>query len=199
MSVLFHGSFALDRPVLAKMIAIGLKDPNAADEGFYKPFGRGKPFSQRHRSWLHKVGLAELGLPIRLTKLGEVVIKNDPKLESEVTKWFLHHELVTDHERAEAWHFFALEFLPDRKNFARDELLDGLVEKLRSHSEQHFGPGSSLNKTICKKILDVYTADSALGSLGFIRKSKSGYDVLKPKQKGPWPTVSKLQAAYDKA
>ena len=35
----------------------------------------------------------------------------------------------------------------------------GLMEKLRFHSEQHFGPGSKLNKTILRKILEVYTDD----------------------------------------
>ena len=184
---------------MSKFLAIGLKKQKAIDEDFCKPFGRGKPFSQRHRSWLHKTGLAEQGLPITLTELGSVVFKNDPKLESDVTQWFLYHELITDPIRAEAWHFFALEFLPKRKSFSREDLLEGLANKLRSHSEQHFGPGSTLNKTICRKILDVFTKEESLGGLGFIEKSKSSYKILSPKILGPWTTTSKLQRAFDKS
>jgi hypothetical protein len=96
------------------------------------------------------------------------VVENDRSLKSRVTQWFLHHELVTDPERAEAWHYFAMEFLPKHEAFSKDQLLAGLTKKLSPHSMQHFGPGSKLNKQILRKIIQVYTGKSGLGELGLI-------------------------------
>ncbi|MEO2019047.1 MAG: DUF4007 family protein [Fuerstiella sp.] len=79
----------------------------------------GAPFGQRYRSWLHKCGVTEMGLPMQLTPMGEVIRKKDRKFRTMTTQWFLHHELVTDAERAEAWHFFAKEFLPKHSRFSR--------------------------------------------------------------------------------
>lgn len=44
---------------------------------------------------------------MKLTAVGEVVRKHDPEFTTLTTQWLLHHELVTDSERSEAWHFFA--------------------------------------------------------------------------------------------
>lgn len=196
MTVLFHGSFGLDRTRMAGLLAAALKAPKMKDKDLAKPFGYGSPFAAKYRSWLHKCGLAERGLPVKLTALGKVVVENDPGLQSMTTQWFLHHELVTDPERAEAWHFFAKEFLPEHASFTKDELLMGLTEKLRSHSEQHFGPGSSLNKTILRKIIEVYTSDRGLGQLGIIKADNSRFVRLKPKVLGPWKSPGALAKAY---
>ena len=93
---------------------------------------------------------------MKLTPLGKVVFEKDPQLATLTTQWLLHHELVTDPERAEAWHYFALQFLPAHPTFGRAQLLEGLTEKLSPHSMQHFGPGSKLNQQILRKILQVY-------------------------------------------
>ena len=196
MTVLFHGNFGLNRQRMAGILSSGLNDSNLKDKDLAKPFGYGAPFSARYRSWLHKCGLAELGLPLRLTPMGEMVFRNDPKLESLTTQWFLHHQLVSDPLRAEAWHFFAKEFLPRFDAFTKDQLLMGLMEKLRSHSEEHFGPGSTLNKTIMKKIIEAYTDEKGLGQLGLIKFENDQFIRRKPKQLGPWKTAASLQTAY---
>lgn len=196
MSVLFHGSFGLNREFMSGLLAHALKDVTAKDKDLAKPFGYGAPFAARYRSWLHKCGMTEMGLPIKLTPMGEVVFKNDPEFKTLTTQWFLHHQLVTDPERAEAWHFFALEFLSKHASFTKDELLEGLVEKLRSHSEQHFGPNSKLNKTILRKIIEVYTEEKGLGELGLIKAEGDHFIRLKPKILGSWKTVDLLIKAY---
>jgi hypothetical protein len=196
MTVLFHGSFALERPRMAKLIKLALKNPKLKDKALAEPFSYGAPFSATYRSWLHKTGLAELGLPLVLTEMGKVVFNNDPTLVSDTTKWFLHHELVTDTERAEAWHYFAVEFLPKHASFSKEDLLDGLAMKLSPHSMQHFGPGSKLNQQIARKILQVYTEPSGLGNLGLITKDGKSYKRLSPKQLGPWKTTAALEKAY---
>jgi hypothetical protein len=181
---------------MAGLIKAALKNPKRKDKLLAEPFGYGAPFSATYRSWLHKTGLAELGLPLVLTEKGKIVHDNDPTLESITTKWFLHHELVTDSERAEAWHYFALEFLPKHSSFNKDELLDGLAMKLSPHSMRHFGPGSKLNQQIARKILQVYTEPSGLGDLGLIAKDGTAYKRLTTKVKGPWKTAAALKKAY---
>ncbi|ODB88000.1 hypothetical protein A3193_03655 [Candidatus Thiodiazotropha endoloripes] len=196
MTVYFHGSFGLNRSNFVAVLQAALQNPSWDDTELAKPLGYGKPFAQKYRSWLHKVGLIEQGMPVKLTPKGAAVWSHDPGLNSSVSLWFLHHELTTDPERAEAWHYFAHNFLPKHPTFTSRELLDGLTGKLRSHSEQHFGPGSQLNKVICRKILDAYTQRSGLGELNLISKNNNLFVRGEPRTLGPWKSVSAIAKAY---
>ncbi|MCG8608546.1 DUF4007 family protein [bacterium] len=197
MAVYFHGNFGLNRSYMAGILKLALEDPSKKDAALAKPFGYGAPMASKYRRWLHKTGLTESGRPLRLTPVGAVVWENDPALTSMTTQWFMHWELTQDPERAEAWHFFAHEFLPQRTSFSRADLLDGLTEKLRVHSEKHFGPGSMLNKVIARKLIDCYTAEEALGRLLIIQKNGNrlvcGREV---KNLGPWVSLAQLKRAY---
>jgi hypothetical protein len=137
-----------------------------------------------------------MGLPIKLTPMGEVVRKKDRKFHSLTTQWFLHHELVGAPERAEAWHFFVAEFLPNHSRFTWSDLIDALTEKLRYNNEQHFGPGSTLNKQIALKIVQVYTEDAELGQLGLISKDGNEYVRSEAKVAGLWKPPKQLEAAH---
>jgi hypothetical protein len=181
---------------MAGLLKLALKDPKLKDKELAKPFNYGAPFAMRYRSWLHKTGMTDLRLPVQLTERGKIVYKKDPKLASLEAQWFLQHELVQDPERAEAWHYFAMKFLPAHGSFTADELLDGLTEKLRSHSEMHFGPGSKLNKVIRRKILECYTTDHGLGQLGLLRKEGQRYVRGTVKPKGPWKSIGALTKAF---
>jgi hypothetical protein len=197
MTVYFHGSFGLNRPYMSGLLKNSLKNPKLKDKDLAKPFGYGGPFGSRYRSWLHKTGVAHMGLPMKLTEMGEVIVNKDPEFQSLTTQWFLHHELTGNAERAEPWHYFANVFLPKNKEFTKDQLLDGLTDLLRYHSEQHFGPGSKLNKVILRKIIECYTEDYALGGLGIV--SKDGENLVRGKavkQQGPWKSPAALAKAY---
>lgn len=196
MTVMFHGNFGLNRKYMAGILTEGLKTPSLKDKDLAKQFSYGAPFSARYRSWLHKCGVTHQGMPLSLTDLGAVIHRNDPNFETDVTQWSLHHQLVTDTSRAEAWHFFAKEFLTEHSSFTKDDLLDGLTQKLRYHSEMHFGPGSKLNKIIVRKILEVYTNKDGLGDLGLIRPEGKGFVTLKQKKMGPWKSTAALEQAY---
>ncbi len=199
MTVYFHGSFGLNRNFMSGLLNQALDTPKLKDNELAKTFGYHAPFAARYRSWLHKTGITELGLPIKLTPLGKVVYDKDPEFKTLTTQWFIHHELTSYPDRAEPWHFFANEFLPKHKSFTKEELLDGLTEKLRYHSEQHFGPGSKLNQVICRKIIECYTEDYALGNLGLIKKEGEKFVRGKPiNKKGPWKTPIKLGEDYSK-
>lgn len=197
MTVLFHGNFPLDRSRMSGLMLLALEQPDLKDKELAKPFGYGAPFAAIYRSWLHKTGLTKMGLPLELTECGRIILKNDPSLDSMVTKWFLHHELISDPERAEAWHYFALEFLPKVDTFNKEDLLIGLSEKLSPHSMKHFGPGSKLNKQIANKIIQVYTEKNGLGDLGLIHKDGERYMRKHITQIGPWPTQTELKKAYN--
>ncbi|MEQ9450489.1 MAG: DUF4007 family protein [Pseudomonadales bacterium] len=196
MAVLFHGNFALNRKHLAGILQRALKKSKLKDKDLAKSFGYGAPFAARQRSWLHKTGLCELGLPLQLTPVGEVVLEHDPDLESPTTQWVLHHELVEDPERAEAWHFFAKEFLPKHSTFTKDDLLDGLAKKLGPHSMKHFGPGSKLNQQIARKIIQAYTETAGLGDLNLVRVDGPTLNRSNVKQMGPWKTPALLRESY---
>ena len=196
MSVLFHGSFGLNREYMSGLLDQAIKLPSSTDKQLAKPFGYGAPFAARYRSWLHKCGIAEMGLPIKLTPMGQIIVDNDPEFKFLTTQWFLQHELVTDPERSEAWHYFALEFLPEHSSFSKDDLLEGLAQKLGPHSMKHFGPGSKLNQQIARKIIQVYTEPSGLGDLGLIAPEGKIFRRLNPKLLGPWKTPTALENEY---
>lgn len=197
MTVFFHGNFGLDRPRMAKLAGMASENPERDDADLAKEFGYGAPFAATYRSWLHKGGIARRGRPFRLTDFGQVVLKHDPDFLSPVTMWFLHHELTIDPERAEAWHFFVYEFRPKHPRFTKDVLQMGLMEKLRGHSEKHFGESSKMNPIIVRKLLECYTAPSALGELGILKSTcNASFEFTEAEQLGPWALPNELAEAY---
>lgn len=197
MSVYFHANFGLNRSRMAGLLKQALNNPNYRDEELAKPFGYHAPFAQKYRSWLNKAGIIDLDFPVRLMPKGQVVWEKDPNFETLTTQWFIHWELTQSPDRAEAWHFFIHEFLPTREEFTVEELIHGLMLKLRAHSEKHFGPGSILNPVIARKLVECYTETNALGVLGIVRKKDSAYTNGRPETlTGPWKDLIEFQAAY---
>ena len=196
MTVYFHGSFGLNRNYMAGVLATCLKDPRASGDEIAAPFGYKAPFTGRYKSWLHKTGLTTKGRKTELTPIGEVVWKHDPKLESSTTQWLMHHELCTDPERAEAWYFFAHDFLPNRSSFSAEELEDGLAMKLMPHHPSHFGRGAPMIKVIARKIIQCYIEPTALGSLGIVGVGEGKtFEVKDVAPAGPWASASSLEQA----
>lgn len=198
MALFFHANYGLSRPRMAGVLRAAVKEPLLKDTALSKPFGYKGSFSAKYRSWLHVSGISELGLPLELTDMGKVVYDNDAPLKTDITKWFMHHELGRLEKRAQAWHYFIKKFLPGRRKFTRSDLLKGIMGRLRRHSEEHFGPGSTMNPVIVRKILQCYTLPDALGGLGIIKEAAKGqFEVGNPDQLGPWLDASKLEKAYD--
>ncbi|MCB0164397.1 MAG: DUF4007 family protein [Anaerolineae bacterium] len=182
---------------MAGILKNGLANPTLTDDELAKPFGYKAEFTKRYRSWLHKTGLAQQGLPIQLTPMGKIVWEHDPALESLTTQWFIHWELTQDPTRTETWYFFANEFLPQHETFTKDELLKALEIRLAPHSEKHFGPGSKLTPVIVRKLVECYTESKALGLLGLLSLDDNGvFHSLSPHIKGPWSTPENLSGIY---
>lgn len=45
---------------------LALKSPELNDKGLAKSIDYGAPFAELYRSWLHKTGIAEMGLPLQV-------------------------------------------------------------------------------------------------------------------------------------
>lgn len=197
MTVFFHGNFGLHRERMAKLAGAASENPALEDQKLAAPFDYRAPFAATYRSWLHKTGIAKRGRPFRLTEFGKVVLDHDPSFGSPVTMWLLHHELTGDPERAETWHFFIKEFRSTHTEFSKADLQDGLMMKLRSHSEKHFGPMSKMNPIIVRKLIECYTAPTALGDLGLLRPiGKDRFAFERLETIGPWKSAEDLAAAY---
>lgn len=197
MAVYFHGNFKLNRERMATLLQLALENPRLKDKELAKKFGFGAPYSQRYRNWLYRVGLTELRLPLRLTPMGKVVVENDPELQTLTTQWFMHWELTTDPDRAETWHFFYHTFLPQHETFARDDLQMALMNYLSAeHSQEHFGPNSTMLPSITKAILESYSGEDALGELRIVSREMESYNRQIVNSQGPWESNSDLQNAY---
>lgn len=197
MTVYFHGNFGLNRDYMAGVLKAGLKDPKATGDSIAAPFGYKAPFTARYKSWLNKTGLITEKAAIELTPIGEVVWRHDPKLQSLTTQWLLHHELTGNPERAEAWHYFAADFISSKKSFTLEELRGGLSMKLMPHDAKHFGRDAPMIKVIARKIVQCYTGPEGLGDLAIISTiNAKSFEVRKPKKLGPWKSAAALSSAY---
>jgi hypothetical protein len=197
MTVYFHGNFGLNREYMAGVLKAGLNNPKASGDAIAAPFGYKAPFTARYKSWLNKTGLITTSKVMELTSIGEVVWAKDPKFQSMTTQWLLHHELTGDPERAEAWSYFANDFIASRQRFSIHELQDGLSMKLMPHHPTHFGRDAPMIKVIARKIIQCYTQPEALGGLGFLSTiDNKNVAVHEPKQLGPWKSVAALSSAY---
>lgn len=175
MAVFFHGSFGLNRHYMSGILKAALDNPALTDEQLSKPFGYKAPFAAKYRTWLHKTGITELRRPLRLTQEGSRIWGDDPDFDKESTMWFMHRELTTDPTRAEAWHFFFNEFLPDNPEFDKGQLEMAIMKAFRSHSEKHFGPMSKMNPIIANKLVQCYLLDSALGKLNLLQQLDASF------------------------
>ena len=194
MSILFHGSFGLYRDRLARVLKAGLDNPGFSDKQLAEPLGYGAPFAAKYRSWLHKTGLTNQKLPLQLTDMGKVVYDRDPDFSHQTTVAFLHHQL-TQTDRAFAWHYFVNDFLPQHDSFTRDDLVAALAATIESKS-LGTGTPSKMAGIIARKLLECYTEDYSLGSLGLLVKEGSKFKKADSAIAGPWGSVSELSNAY---
>ncbi|WP_298362754.1 DUF4007 family protein [uncultured Litoreibacter sp.] len=194
MTVFFHGNFGLSRARMSELAKLAIAEPSLSDRELAKKFGYGAPFAAVYRSWLHKCGISELRKPFRLTTYGEIILIGDPNFQSDVTKWFFHFELTKDPGRAEVWHFFMNEFRNSHPIFTKDELMQRLMMKLMPHDEKHFGPESKMNPVIVRKLLECYSNDDALGTLGLLTKEADDtFRFTDQATLGPWSSPEELE------
>ena len=180
---------------MSGVLAALISRPGASPAEVASNFGYGAPFTGKYKSWLQKTSLLA---GKKLTPYGEVIVKHDPQLNSIVSQWFMHHQLIKNPTDAEAWYFFIQEFLPANPVFTREKLETDLGMKLMSHSVKHFSKGRPMNRVISKKLIDCYLLEEALGGLGMLKQSKEKEFTVQSSSKsmGPWDTPEALSAEF---
>lgn len=97
--------------------------------------GLGKNMVRALRYWMQASGIAKEGFIDRrpaqtLTRFGELLRDYDPYQEMDGTLWFLHHNLISNHELTTTWYWFFNHYVPTR--FTLREFLDRLKNWLNT-------------------------------------------------------------------
>lgn len=109
-----HESFYIRRGWVAKGLKNVLKDPfvfTTKEPRSNDVLGIGTNMVKSLRYWLQATGLTtEEKKEQKLTKLGEIVWKEDRYIEELGTLWLLHYKLATNKDKATSWYYFFNEF-----------------------------------------------------------------------------------------
>ncbi|MEH2380637.1 MAG: DUF4007 family protein [Nostoc sp.] len=172
----FNGSFAFKKDEINRLIHAsaqekGLNDslPNLMEK---TSLGNGKV--GRVKSWAVRAGLIKNNRPSRE---GEIVLRLDSGLESNITDWLMHFYLSfgdkglqqTPENPADwgGWSYFIYKFLPRYSKFTSEELL--------YHIASEFEEESKVIADRIKFILRAYTEFQALASCKFITQEEDKY------------------------
>lgn len=201
-----HETFYLRKGWINKGFKNILKDPYVfmgTNDNPMDVLGIGTNMVKSLRYWMQAYGMTEeVTLNNRkqqkLTKLGEIIYKNDPYVEELGTLCLLHYKLVTNSELATSWYFFFNKF--KNKEFNKDDF----ITQIQSYIRLEFGKEIALRsleddfnciintyisklKSTTKKINPENNIDSPLGELGLINVSS--------KKEKPW--IYKKEALND--
>lgn len=142
------------------------------------------------RYWLVATRLVEEGAKgdLLTTPLGQLVLANDPYLESESTLWLVHANLATNQEGATTWYWFFNIFR--RLQFTKSELISELTQWAILQGGQ-VSPDSIGADVAC--LISTYSSadtleedeeslDCPLTALGLLRRiGKDGYRLNRPR------------------
>lgn len=129
----FHGTFALKKEDILRMIKVAEEEKGADDnkQNLMSRTGLGNEKVLRIKAWSIRSGLVDRETG-KLTPQGAIARKHDPYLQSPVTDWLMHFYLSFSDKGLETpppdpvdwggWTWFVYSFLPQRKNFTRQEL-----------------------------------------------------------------------------
>lgn len=129
----FHGTFALKKEDILRMIKVAEEEKGADDnkQNLMSRTGLGNEKVLRIKAWSTRSGLVDRETG-KLTSQGAIARKYDPYLQSPITDWLMHFYLSfsdkgletppPDHADWGGWTWFVYSFLPQRKNFTRQEL-----------------------------------------------------------------------------
>ncbi|MEH2414248.1 DUF4007 family protein [Nostoc sp.] len=172
----FNGSFALKKDEINRLLHAsaqekGLNDslPNLMEK---TSLGNGKV--GRVKSWAVRAGLIKNNRPSRE---GEIVLRLDSGLESNITDWLMHFYLSFGDKGLQqtpenpanwgGWSYFIYKFLPRYSKFTSEELL--------YHIASEFEEESKVIADRIKFILRAYTEFQALASCKFITQEGDKY------------------------
>ena len=111
-----------------------------------------------NNAWAQRTGLIDGNGG--LTEQGKLIKEYDPYLDSEISLWAMHTDLVLGaKDDKDGWSWFANEFLPARPTFKKSTL----VNAAQSHFNKENVSG------YVSKILDTYTGQNGLRRLNLLK------------------------------
>ncbi|MDD5936766.1 MAG: DUF4007 family protein [Clostridiales bacterium] len=187
-----HGSFGIREGWLNKGLrcikndALVFRDKKAADM-----LGVGSNMAQSIRYWLKAFKLMEETTKdgAKLTKLGQIIEKEDPYFEDIFTLWILHYNLVTHYEMATSWNLLFNKC--DVDDYSREELFFELDNQLKMELGNDEYPVNSLKDDILV-LTNMYSKNKSVDSdpeentvspfvqLGLISERKHKYSKVQP-------------------
>lgn len=129
----FHTTFSLRKEDLLKILRVASEEKGLDDsiENLMTKTGLGNKKVAPMKSWALRAGLI---YDNSLSPEGEIVWRNDPRLESKVTDWLIHFFLsfggyglqLPPDDPAEwgGWPYFIFSFAPKARLFTLDDLID---------------------------------------------------------------------------
>ena len=152
-----HESFVLREGWLTKGI-----NSIVADNMLYRTnkgadaLGVGTNMAKSIRYWLRVSGLTTESTTkgVSLTKLGEVISKNDIYVEDLFTLWIIHANIACNFENATSWNLF-FNRMGLKAAFSREEMLD-LMKALIIEYTGDDNPSDRSIKDDCSAILSMY-------------------------------------------
>ncbi|MCI9492131.1 MAG: DUF4007 family protein [Lachnospiraceae bacterium] len=188
-----HESFIIREGWLNK----GLREVKRDPKVFYQNYGAdalgvGPNMAKSIRYWLKCSGLTDEGVRsvVRLTELGEMVLKNDPYFEDIFSLWVVHCNIARNRRQATSWQLFFNEF--EYEEFTKEELEQKMAGLAYGAAEGQNVPTRSV-KEDCEAILRMYTKKPAkgvnpeeknvspFGVLGLLKQTEEGYAKSQPR------------------
>ncbi|MCI9135989.1 MAG: DUF4007 family protein [Lachnospiraceae bacterium] len=188
-----HESFVIREGWLNK----GLREVKQNPKVFFENYGAdalgvGPNMAKAVRYWLKCSGLTDESVRtvVRITGLGEMILRNDPYFEETFSLWIIHCNIARNRRQATAWQLFFNEF--DYEEFTREELERKMLKLADTAAKgQKISPRSV--KDDCEALLRMYTdrkkKDSSpeeknispFGVLGLLRETEEGFAKEQPK------------------
>lgn len=126
-----HETFSIRKGWLNKGLRAVATNPQVFVDKANNPmdvFGIGSNMVKSLRYWLQATGLSQEGGKGKrgqeLTKLGTLILENDPYLEEYGTLCLLHYNLVKGRELSTSWHYFFNKF--NMTEFERDDFISSI-------------------------------------------------------------------------
>jgi hypothetical protein len=174
----FHGTFALKKEDILRMLKVAEEEKGADDnkQNLMSRTGLGNEKVLRIKAWSIRSGLVDRETG-KLTPQGAIARKHDPYLQSPITDWLMHFYLsfsdkglaTPPPEAADwgGWTWFVYSFLPSHQNFSRNTL-DNAANQIYETDKKK---AKSISDDLLK-VLKAYTdKKDALSQINFLKSS----------------------------
>lgn len=168
MAIGISKTFPMDLDLVARLMQIYGRQPGARLDEVGAAVGLNKPKIDGLNKLMGYLGVQQ---ERRLTALGELILENDPYLK-DIGTLSVFHYLLCSNENAEVWYFAGNEFIPQNKQFTREEFEQAL-------DRAGIGRGNTRLKADRSLLLNAYTSVEyhALQGLGYMKRVEGNSEI----------------------